>query len=70
MSDDYGNGGQQRWRMTMAVDDNGLQDWAGDYDGEGQERAARDGRDRGVGGGGRQQQRTTMVTMANKGSGQ
>ncbi len=33
--------------MTVA-DDNGLQDWAADYDGEGQERAVRDGGDRGV----------------------
>ncbi len=31
--------------MTTVADDNGLQDWAADYDGEGQERAVRDGRD-------------------------
>ncbi len=51
------------------ADDDGLQDWAADYDGEGRERAVRDGRDSGVAmmavakmaavedsGGGRQQQ--------------
>ncbi len=32
----------------MAGDDNGLQDWVADYDREGQERAGRDGGDRGV----------------------
>jgi YD repeat-containing protein len=32
----------------MAADDDGLQDWAADYDGEGRERAARDGRDSGM----------------------
>ena len=32
------SGGQRR-RMT-AADDNGTQDWAADYDGEGRERAA------------------------------
>jgi hypothetical protein len=47
-ADDGGNRGRQRWRMTMAVDDDGSQDWAADYDGEGQERAARDGGDSGV----------------------
>ncbi len=31
-----------------AADDNCLQDWVADYDGEGQEQAARDGRDSGV----------------------
>jgi hypothetical protein len=29
----------------MAADDNGLQDWVADYDGEGRERAVRDGGD-------------------------
>ncbi len=32
----------------MAADDNGLQDWVADYDGEGRERAARDDGDSGV----------------------
>jgi hypothetical protein len=36
-ADNDGNGGRQRWRMTTAADDNGLRDWAADYDGEGQE---------------------------------
>ncbi len=40
-------GGGRRWqRQTMiAAEDNGMQDWAVDYNGEGQERAAREGRD-------------------------
>ncbi len=32
----------------MAADDDGLQDWVAECDGEGQERAARDGGDSGV----------------------
>ncbi len=42
------DGGSGRWRrrQTMtAADNNGMQDQAADYDGEGQERAARDGKD-------------------------
>ncbi len=41
-----GCSGQQwkRW-TTTAVDNNGMQDWAADYKGEGQERGARDGGD-------------------------
>ncbi len=46
--DNDGNGGQQLWWMTMAAYDDGLQDRAVEYDGEGQERAARDGGDSGV----------------------
>ncbi len=34
----------QRW-TTIAAEDNGMQDRAADYDGEGQERAAREGGD-------------------------
>ncbi len=34
--------------MTAAADDNSSQDWVADYDGEGRERVARDGGDRGV----------------------
>ncbi len=45
VAEDGGNG-QQRQRQTMtAADDNSMQDWAADYKGDGQERAARDGRD-------------------------
>ncbi len=38
-------GGRQRWRRqtTTAADNNSMQDWAADYNGDGQERAARDG---------------------------
>ncbi len=42
--DGCGRGQGQRW-TTIAVDDNGMQDWAADYEGKGQERAARDGGD-------------------------
>jgi hypothetical protein len=69
-----GGGGQQqkRWTTTMA-DNNGIQDWAADYDREGRERAARDGGDSGVammavavedGGGGQFMQRR-MATADN-----
>jgi hypothetical protein len=39
---DNGNGGQQQWQWqtTTAADDNGTQDRAADYEGEGEERAA------------------------------
>jgi hypothetical protein len=41
-----GGGRQQQQRQTItAADDNGMQDWAADYKGEGQERAARDNGD-------------------------
>jgi hypothetical protein len=75
-ADGSGDGGRQRWRMTAAADVNSLQDREADYDREGRERAARDGRDSGVvmmalvkmvaaedGGGGRQRQwrRTTAA---------
>ncbi len=41
------SGGGQRWQMRtmIAAEDNGMQDWAADYDGEAQERAAREGTD-------------------------
>jgi hypothetical protein len=43
-----GGGGQRRQRRTTtAADDNGMQDWAVDYKGDGQEQAVRDGRDTG-----------------------
>ncbi len=45
-----GSGGQQQQRWTTtAAEENNMQDWAVDYDWEGQERAAREGRDSGVG---------------------
>ncbi len=39
---DNGDGGQRqrRWRTTTAANDDGMQDWAADYEGEGGERAA------------------------------
>jgi hypothetical protein len=41
-----GRGRQRRRRQTTtAADDNGMQDWAADYEGDGQGRAARDGGD-------------------------
>jgi hypothetical protein len=52
--DDGCSGGRWRWWMmttkvsTIAVEDNGMQDQVVDYDGEGQERAAKEGRDSGV----------------------
>ncbi len=45
-STEDGGGGQRRQRQTMtAADNNGMQDWAADYEGDGQEPAARDGGD-------------------------
>jgi hypothetical protein len=44
----YGDGRQQRWRMTTVVDNSNTRDWAADCDGEGREQAVRDGRDSGV----------------------
>ncbi len=44
-AEDFG-GGQQRQRRTMtAADNNSMQDWMADYEGDGQERVARDGGD-------------------------
>ncbi len=41
-----GRGGRQRQRRAMtAADDNSMQNWAADYQGEWQEWAARDGGD-------------------------
>ena len=37
--DDNGNGRQQLQRTTTAADDNGMQGWAADYEGEGGEQA-------------------------------
>ncbi len=71
--------GLRQRRTTTVEDDNSTQDWATDYDGEGQEWAARDGRDSRVAmmavaaeesGGGQQWWRRTTTTKAdNNGSG-
>ncbi len=67
--------------MTTAADDDGLQDWEADYDGEGRERVARDGKDSRVAmmaaakmvaaedSGGRRQQRWQRTMAADNGSG-
>ncbi len=44
----YGDGGRRWWRMTTVADDVNMHDWVADCNGEGQERAVRDGRDSGV----------------------
>jgi hypothetical protein len=66
----------------MVADDDGLQDWAADYDGEGRERVARDSGDSGVAmmaaakmaaaedSSGRRQQQWWRRTAADDGSGQ
>ncbi len=41
----YGNGRQQWWWMMTVADNNDTYDWMADCDGEGRERAVRDGRD-------------------------
>ncbi len=40
-------GSRQRWQMraATAAEDNSMQDWVADYEGDGQERVARDGGD-------------------------
>jgi hypothetical protein len=68
-----------------AADNNGMQDWAADYKGDGQEQVARDGRDMewqlrlwrwkvaavdNVGRGQQQRQRQTKTAADDKGSGQ
>jgi hypothetical protein len=64
MAVEDGGGGRRRGRRTtIAAEDNGMREWAADYDGEGNERVAREGGESGVvmmaaaaegGGGGRQ----------------
>ncbi len=44
-ADDFGGGRRQQRRTTTATDNNGMRDWTADYEGDGQERAARDGGD-------------------------
>ncbi len=73
-----GNGRQQRQRRTtIATEDNSMQDWAADYNGEGKERVAREGGDSGVammaaaaegGGGGQQWWQWTTTAMADDNS--
>ncbi len=41
----YGDGGQRRWQMTTVADENDMCDWVVDCNGEGRERAVRDGGD-------------------------
>ncbi len=77
--EDGGSGRRWQRRTTIAVEDNGMQDWAADYDKQGKERVVREGRDSGVGimaaaaegGSGRQQWRqwTTAATVDNNSSG-
>ena len=43
--EDGGSGQRRRRRTMIAAEDNGMRDRAGDYDGEGQERVAREGGD-------------------------
>ncbi len=40
-------GGGRRWQRqtTLAAEDNGMQDWVANYNGDRQERAAREGKD-------------------------
>ena len=44
-AEDGSSGRRRRRRTTTAMDNNSMQDWAADYKGDGQERAARDGGD-------------------------
>jgi hypothetical protein len=66
---------QQRRRTTIAAEDNGMQDQAADYDGDGQEQVAREGGDSGMvmmaeaaedGGSGQRWRRWTATVMAYK----
>jgi hypothetical protein len=72
----YGNGGRQPWWMTTGVNDDDTRDWAAGCNGEGRERAVRDGGDSGVvmmavavedGGGGGRRQKRTMTAADNNG---
>ncbi len=80
-ADDDGKSGRQQWRMTTTADNDGIQDLAVDYDGEGLEQAGRDRRDSGVvmmaaakmpaaedSGGGRQQRQWRRSMMADNDS--
>jgi hypothetical protein len=44
-NDGCGGGRHWQWQMTTMADNDGTQDWVADYEGEGQERAARDSGD-------------------------
>jgi hypothetical protein len=72
----YGDNGRQWWRMMTVADKDDTRDWAVDCDGEGQERAVRDGGDSRVvmmvvaaedGGSGGGWQRWTMTAADNNG---
>jgi hypothetical protein len=73
------SGGRQQWQRqtTIAVEDNGMQDQAADYNGEGKDWVAREGGDSGVammaaaaeGGGGGQRWRRWMMAMVDANSG-
>ncbi len=76
-ADNDSNGRQGQWQTMTAVDNNCMQDWAADYDGEGCKLAARDGGVSGVvmmvavaedGGSGQQQQRQTVMVGDNDGT--
>ncbi len=76
--EDGGGGGQRQRRTMIVVEDNGMQDQAADYDGEGQEWVAREGGDSGVammaaaaedGGGGQRWRQWTTMAMADNDSG-
>ncbi len=41
-AEDGGGGRRRQRRTTTAANDNGMQDWAADYKGDGQERLVRD----------------------------
>ena len=45
VAEDGCGGGRRQRRTTAAADDNSMHVWAAGYEGEGQERAARDGGD-------------------------
>jgi hypothetical protein len=58
--EDGGSRQQPQRRKIIAAKENGMQDRAADYNGEGQEQAAREGRDSGV---------VMMAVAADRGSG-
>jgi hypothetical protein len=79
--DNNSDGRQGWWQMTMTVDNDSMQDWVANYNREGQEQVARDGRDSGVAmmaaagedgstRGQQQRWRTTMAKVNNYGGGQ
>ncbi len=71
-AEDRGSGQWRQWRTRTLADNDGMQDWVADYDGEGWERVAIDGGDSGVAmmaaaaedGGGKQQRQRWSTTAA------